>query len=60
MLSLLLWLRIKKQKGTKKYCIQVFWDMSMKWHVEFEHVELLVAYVVEIFAIESIGVHNQW
>jgi hypothetical protein len=31
----------------------------MKWHVESEHVELLVAYVVEISAIENIGVHNQ-
>jgi hypothetical protein len=38
---------------------QVFWDKSMKWHVEFEHVELLVAYVVEISTIEGIGVHNQ-
>jgi hypothetical protein len=27
----------------------------MKWHVEYVHVKLLVAYVVEVSAIEGIG-----
>jgi hypothetical protein len=27
----------------------------MKWHVEYVHVKLLVAYVAEVSAIESIG-----
>jgi hypothetical protein len=26
----------------------------MKWHVEFEHVELITTYIVEVFAIEGI------
>jgi len=34
--------------------------MSMKWHVKFEHVKLLIAYFGEVSTIESIGVHNQW
>jgi hypothetical protein len=27
----------------------------MKRHVEFEHVKLIATYIVEVFAIESIG-----
>jgi hypothetical protein len=32
----------------------------MKRHVEFEHVELIATYVVEVFLLlKALGVHNQ-
>jgi hypothetical protein len=37
-----------------------FGTSSMKWHVEFEHFKLLITYVTKVFAIETLGVHNQW
>ncbi len=46
-----------KTKGEKKIIVykKSFGTSFLKWHVEYVHVKLLIAYVAEVFAIEGIG-----